>query len=188
MPSTSIAFQFPPDIAFPHVRSQIAIWTRLASSAFENMRSITDLNLRVWEASMEDASSVGRRLMSITEAQDVLVNTVGQAQPQLERMLEYSRELSGIWAKMQADLVQAVKAEADESQHSMEEMAEQSGGQGPDSMLSAVDFVKSAFDSANATYERFLQTAEESTAALQSSLHLNPPSASRRSKARTDDA
>ncbi|MES2069612.1 MAG: phasin family protein [Pseudomonadota bacterium] len=155
------------------LQAQLAIWSQFADKSFENATKLAELNVNMFKAALEESSAAGRNLLSVKDPQDLLAMTSAQAQPQIGQALSYGREISEIWASMQADFAGAVKAEVEESRQAMAKLGGNTAGTVPGGAVNMADAMKSAFDSANAAYTQFFKTANASTEALQSSLFAN---------------
>jgi len=152
------------------LQTHLTVWSQLASKSFENATKLADLNVRVLQSALQESTAGNQHLLAVKDPKDFWLAAASQSQPQIEKMLSYGRELSDIWATLQADLARAVQAEADERRQSLAKLPDNAAGAIPDGMTAMVNLMKSTFENAGTSYGQFLKTANESTKAIQSSL------------------
>ena len=87
---------------------QIAVFQAWSQLAFGGLEKLIALNFNTAKQSLENANSVTHELFAVKQAQELLDLSRSQAQPQLEKILSYGRELASISSDTWAELWQIV--------------------------------------------------------------------------------
>lgn len=87
---------------------QIAVFQAWSQLAFGGLEKLITLNFNTAKQSLENANSVTHELFAVKQAQELLDLSRSQAQPQLEKILSYGRELAAISIDTRTELWQIV--------------------------------------------------------------------------------
>lgn len=87
---------------------QIAVFQAWSQLAFGGLEKLIALNFNTAKQSLENANSVTHELFAVKQAQELLDLSRSQAQPQLEKILSYGRELAAISMDTRTELWQIV--------------------------------------------------------------------------------
>lgn len=90
--------------------TQLAVIHAVSTTAFEGMEKLIALNFDTARQSLENAAATTRQWMSAKDPQELLSMSATQSQPQLEKILNYTRELAEITSHARNELMQAVGA------------------------------------------------------------------------------
>jgi phasin family protein len=88
--------------------TQLAVINTLSHTAFGGIQKLIALNFSLIQQSMESSVATTQQLMAAKGPQDVLALSSAQAQPRIEKILAYGRELASISNAARSDFLQAV--------------------------------------------------------------------------------
>src|SRR5476649_834045 len=95
------------------LENQLQIFSTLTSKVFESAEKIIALNTNTGKAAISQTTETAQHLLVTQDPRDFFSYSTSQAQPQIESVLAYSRQLFGIASSTQADLLAAAKAKLD---------------------------------------------------------------------------
>ena len=95
------------------LENQLQIFSSLTSKVFESAEKIIALNLNAGKAALSHTAETAQQLLATQDPRDFLSYSTSQAQPAIESILAYSRQLFGIASSTQAELLAAAKARLD---------------------------------------------------------------------------
>ena len=101
------------DAAKSQWASQLDIFHTLSSKVFDSTDRIIALNLDTGKAALAKTTETAQQLLATQDPRDFLSYSTSQAQPAIESILAYSRQLFGIASSTQAELLAAAKARLD---------------------------------------------------------------------------
>ena len=101
------------DAAKSQWESQLDIFHALSNKVFDSTDRIIALNLDTGKAALARSTETAQQLLATQDARDFLTYSTSQAQPAIESILAYSRQLFGIASSTQAELLAAAKARLD---------------------------------------------------------------------------
>ncbi len=154
-----------------NIESQVAIFTALSSKAFEGFEKIIDLNLNVAKASFEESTAVAKQLLSAKDSQDFFSLSSAQAQPTAEKALAYGRHLASIASTTQNEFTKAAETQIAETNRKIIALVDEVTKNAPAGSETAIAFVKSAIDNANAGYEQLTKSSKQAAEALEGNLN-----------------
>ncbi|AZP13355.1 phasin family protein [Undibacterium parvum] len=88
--------------------TQLAVINTLSHTAFGGIQKLIALNFSLIQQSMESSVATTQKLMAAKDPQEVLAVSSAQAQPRIEKILAYGRELASISNAARSDFLQAV--------------------------------------------------------------------------------
>ena len=91
------------------LESQLQIFSTLTSKVFESAEKIIALNLNAGKAALSHTAETAQHLLVTQDPRDFFSYSTSQAQPNIESVLAYSRQLFGIASSTQAQLLEAAK-------------------------------------------------------------------------------
>ena len=97
------------------LESQLQIFSTLTSKVFESAEKIIALNLNAGKAAISQTAETAQHLLETQDPRDFFSYSTSQAQPNIESVLAYSRQLFGIASSTQAELLASAKARLDEA-------------------------------------------------------------------------
>lgn len=90
--------------------TQLQLFSTLSHQAFDGAEKIIALNLDASKAAIARTADTAQHLLAAHDAREFLSYSTSQAQPGIESVLAYSRQLFGIASSTQAQLLEAAKA------------------------------------------------------------------------------
>lgn len=93
--------------------TQLQIFSTLSNQVFDGAEKIIALNLDASKAAIARTADTAQHLLAAHDAREFLSYSTSQAQPGIESVLAYSRQLFGIASGTQAQLLEAAKARLD---------------------------------------------------------------------------
>lgn len=93
--------------------TQLQFFSTLSNQVFDGAEKIIALNLDASKAAIARTADTAQHLLAAHDAREFLSYSTSQAQPGIESVLAYSRQLFGIASGTQAQLLEAAKARLD---------------------------------------------------------------------------
>lgn len=150
--------------------AQIALITSLTNKAFESVEKLVDLNLTAVKSSLEDSNSAAKQLLAAKDPQELSSLLAAQAQPSAEKALAYGRHVANIASSAQAEFTKAAEEQVAEANRKVLAMIEEASKNAPAGSENVIALVKSAFGTANASYEQLAQSTKQAVEALETNL------------------
>ncbi|RBA23708.1 phasin family protein [Herminiimonas fonticola] len=154
------------------LEAQLAVINSFASTAFDSMQKIVDLNLNVVKSSLQESSSTVHQLITAKDPQEFFSLTSAQAQPTAEKAIAYSRHLASIATSTQAEFAKATETQIAETNRKVLSLVEELSKNAPAGSENAVAILKSAIGNANAGYDQFSKTAKQAVETLEGNLNV----------------
>ena len=95
--------------------TQLQLFSTLGHTVFDGAEKIIALHLDASKAAIARTTGNAQHLLAAHDAREFLQYSTSQAQPGIESVLAYSRELFGIASSTQAQLLDVAKARLDQS-------------------------------------------------------------------------
>lgn len=150
--------------------TQAAAMNVLTNQAFESFSRLVNLNVAAAKASLEESAATAQQLLSAKDPQELLAMTAAQAQPNAEKFMAYSQNLVGIASASQAEFTKTAEAQIAEITRKISTLIEEISKNAPAGSENAVALLKSAVESANASYGQLRQTTKQATEAFEENL------------------
>lgn len=141
--------------------SQFAIFSTLASKAFEGVEKLVDLNVNAVKATLEESSVAARQLLSAKDPQEFFSLSAAQAQPAAEKAMSYTRQLASIAAGTQAEFNKAAETQIAETNRKVIALVEEVTRNAPAGTENMVNAFKTSIGNAQAGYEQFAKTTKQ---------------------------
>ncbi len=151
--------------------AQLAVMNSFASTAFESVQKIVDLNLNVVKSSLQESSATAHQLITAKDPQEFFSLTSAQAQPTAEKAIAYSRHLASIATSTQAEFAKTTETQIAETNRKVLSLIEELSKNAPAGSENAVAILKSAIGNANAGYDQFSKTAKQAVETLEGNLN-----------------
>jgi len=90
--------------------TQLQIFSTFGHTVFDGAEKIIALHLDASKAAIAKTTDTAQHLLAVNDAREFLHYSTSQAQPGIESVLAYSRQLFGIASSTQAQLLEAAKA------------------------------------------------------------------------------
>ena len=153
------------------LEAQIAMLTALGAKAFEGVEKIIDLNMNLAKATFEESTANIQQLLGAKDAQEFMALTTAQAQPTGEKILAYSRHLSGIASGVQAEFAKAAEEQIAENNRKVSALVEEVSKNAPAGSENVVSFLRSAIASSNAGYEQMSKTTKQAVETMETNIN-----------------
>ncbi|HAT30447.1 MAG TPA: hypothetical protein DCW29_06195, partial [Janthinobacterium sp.] len=93
------------------LEAQLKILNTLTGQAFKGAEQLIALNIHTGKAALENGAASAKQLFALKDPAELFKFGRSQAQPSLEHLLAYSRELFGIASGAQTELMRAARTE-----------------------------------------------------------------------------
>lgn len=151
--------------------SQLAILNSLASTTFDSVQKIVDLNLNAAKTSLQESSATAQKLATAKDPQEFFSLSASHAQPNAEKALAYGRHLASIATSTQAEFTKAAETQIAETNRKVLSLIDELSKNAPAGSENAVAILKSAIGNANAGYEQLSKTTKQAVEALENNLN-----------------
>lgn len=151
--------------------AQIALITALTNKAFESVEKLVDLNLTAAKSSIEESNAAAKQLLAAKDPQEFFSFSAAQAQPSAEKALAYGRHVASIASSAQAEFTKAAEEQVAEANRKVLALIEEASKNAPAGSENFISLVKTAFGTANASYEQLAKTTKQAVETLETNLN-----------------
>lgn len=152
------------------VESQIALYMALTSKVFEGMEKLVHLNIAAVRASVDESSEAARQMLAAKDPQEFLTVFNAQARPNIGKALAYGNHLVSIASSTQAEVSRTTEKQLAETRRKVGDMVENAADKTPAGAEGMVAIVRSALDTAAASYEQLNTSTRQAVEAMESNL------------------
>ncbi len=152
------------------IEAQLAVMNSFASTAFDSMQKVVDLNLNVVKSSLQESSAAAHQLFTAKDPQEFFSLSSAQAQPTAEKAIAYSRHLASIATSTQAEFAKTAETQIAETNRKVMSLIEELSKNAPAGSENAVAILKSAIGNANASYDQLSKTAKQAVETMEGNL------------------
>jgi phasin family protein len=149
--------------------AQLAILNSLASTTFDSVQKIVDLNLNAAKTSLQESSATAQKLATAKDPQEFFSLSASHAQPNAEKA--YGRHLASIATSTQAEFTKAAETQIAETNRKVLSLIDELSKNAPAGSENAISILKSAIGNANAGYEQLSKTTKQAVEALEGNLN-----------------
>jgi phasin family protein len=142
-------------------KSQLDALFALSHTMFEATEKLVDLNLAATKALLEESAERTQVMLGVKDAQELLAVGSGLAQPALEKVVSYNRNVYGIASGASADFSKIFETQISQSNKKVAEMIEFASKSTPTGAEPAVSMFKSAMAAANPAYDTFNKATKQ---------------------------
>ena len=142
-------------------KSQLDALFALSHTMFEATEKLVDLNLAATKALLEESAEKTQVMLGVKDPQELLAVGSGLAQPALEKVVSYNRNVYGIASGAGADLSKIFETQIAQGNKQIAEMIELASKNTPTGAEPAVSMVKSALAAANTAYDTFSKATKQ---------------------------
>jgi phasin family protein len=132
-----------------------------ANTAFTSAERIAALNLNTARSVLEDVVSNAKTLLSAKDPQELVSIQATLAQPALDRLVSYSRNLYEIASQTQEEFGKLFEVQFSEVSKNVNAVLDKAAKNAPAGSDVAVAAVKSAIAAANSAYDTLSKTAKQ---------------------------
>ncbi len=133
----------------------------LANTAFASAERLSALNLNAGRAFLEDGIANAKALLGAKDVQQLVALQSTLAQPTLEKLVSYSRNVYEIATQTQEEVSKIVESQVAEGNKTVANALDKAAKNAPAGSDAAVAAVKSAFAAANTAYDNISKATKQ---------------------------
>lgn len=142
-------------------KSQLDALFALSHTMFEATEKLVDLNLAATKALLEESAERTQVLLGVKDAQELLAVGSNLAQPTLEKLVSYNRNVYGIASGASADFSKIFEIQIAQNNKQVAELIEFASKSTPTGAEPVVSIFKSAVAAANTAYDSFNKATKQ---------------------------
>jgi phasin family protein len=142
-------------------KSQLDALFALSHTMFDATEKFVDLNLAATKALLEESAERTQVMLGVKDVQDLLAVGTGLAQPTLEKLVSYNRNVYNIASGASADVSKLFETQIAQSNKQVAEMVDFASKNAPTGSEPAVSMFKSALAAANTAYDTFSKATKQ---------------------------
>ena len=135
----------------------------LANAQFAMFERLVDLNLKATKSAYEDTINYVRAASSAKDPQELINLNASAAQPSLEKVQAYAREVYELVAQSQAQLINMLQAQSSDLNKGFAGFLDQYSQNAPSGSGVAMAALKSFLATANSAYDSYSKVAKQTT-------------------------
>ena len=152
-------------------KSQLDALFALSQTMFDATEKLVDLNLAAARALLEESAEKAQAMFGVKDAQELLAVGSGMAQPALDKVVSYNRNVYGIASGAGADVSKIFETQIAQNNKQVAEMIELASKNTPTGAEPAVSMFKSALAAANTAYDTFNKATKQAVDMAESNLN-----------------
>lgn len=133
----------------------------IANTAFASAERIAALNLNTARSMLEESVANAKSLMTAKDVQELMAMQTSLAQPTLDKLISYSRNLYEIATQTQEEMNKVFEAQYAEVNKNVSTVLDKAAKSAPAGSDVAVAAVKSAIAAANSAYDTMTKAAKQ---------------------------
>lgn len=133
----------------------------LSHTMFDATEKLVDLNLAATKALLEESAERTQVLMGVKDVQELMAVGTGLAQPTLDKVVSYNRNVYGIASGASADVSKIFETQIAQGNKQVAELVEFASKNTPTGAEPAVSMFKSAMAAANTAYDTFTKATKQ---------------------------
>jgi len=153
------------------IEANLALLSSLSTKAFDSFGKLFELNLTTFKASLDDSTNAAKQLLAAKDPQEFISLAAAQAQPNMEKAIAYTRNLSSIASGVQAEFGKAAEAQIAEASRKVLDLVEELSKNAPAGSENAVAVLKSAIGNASAGYEQFSKSSKQAAEVVEANIN-----------------
>ena len=150
-----------PDQILAGGKANLDAFIGLASTQFATLEKLATLNFNATKGAFEDGVNYTRALLGARDPQEWINLNVGAVQPNVEKLIAYSRSVYELAGESQAQATRFVEARAGEWNRTLIGLVDRFAKDAPAGSDVAVAALKSAIATANSAYDSFNKVAKQ---------------------------
>ncbi len=135
----------------------------LAHTQFAAFERLSALTFNATKSAFEDSVAHTKALLSAKDPQEFINVSAAGAQPALEKVIAYSRNVYDVATQSQSEVTKMVESQAGEMNKSVVSMLDKAAKNAPGGSDVAIAAVKSALAAANTAYDSMTKVAKQAT-------------------------
>ncbi len=142
-------------------KSQLDTLFALSHTVFDATEKLVDLNLAASKALLEESAERTQVLMGVKDVQELLAISSSFAQPALDKVVSYNRNVYGITSGASADVTKIFEIQIAQGNKQVTEMIDFASKNTPTGAEPAVSMFKSAVAAANTAYDTLTKATKQ---------------------------
>lgn len=142
-------------------KSQLDTLFALSHTMFDATEKFVDLNLAATKALLEESAEKTQVLMGVKDVQELMAVGSSFAQPALDKVVSYNRNVYGIASGAGADVSKIFETQIAQGNKQVAELIEFASKNTPTGAEPAVTMFKSAMAAANTAYDTFNKASKQ---------------------------
>jgi phasin family protein len=142
-------------------KGQVDALYALSHAVFEATEKLVDLNLAAAKVLMDESAERTQALLGVKDVQEFLSLSGGFAQPAVEKVVSYSRNVYSIASGTGAEFSKIVESQVTEGNKKVADLVDFAAKNAPAGSEPAVSMFKTAVAAANTAYDTFAKAAKQ---------------------------
>lgn len=150
--------------------ANLALYASLTHKTLESVEKLINLNINTVKASMEETSTVARKMLSAKDPQEFFSAIAEQAKPKFNNAIAYGSNVANIASSTQSEFTKAAEVQIAQVSRKVNEMVEEISKKAPAGSENMVAIMKTAMGNVGNTYEQITKTTKQAVEALEANL------------------
>ena len=142
-------------------KAAVESFLTLANTAFASAERLAALNLNTARSFLEDGMANAKALLGAKDLQQLMALQTTLAQPSVEKLVAYSRDIYEIATQTQEEVSKIVESQFAEMNKNVSSVLDKAAKNAPAGSDVAVAAVKSAIAAANSAYDNMSKAAKQ---------------------------
>jgi phasin family protein len=151
-------------------KGQIDTVYALSHAVFGAAEKFADLNIAAAKALLEESSESTQSYLGVKDVKELTSLNAGFAQPALEKLVSYNRNLYSIASAAGAEIAKIFEVRIAESNRKVAEMVDFAAKNAPAGSEAAVSLIKNVVAASNTAYDTFSRAAKQAVSAAESNI------------------
>lgn len=143
----------------------------LTHAVFGATEKLADLNLAAAKALLEESGETAQSYLGVKDAKELATMNAGMAQPALEKLVSYNRNLYSIATAAGAEISKIVEVRIADSNRKIAEMVDFAAKNAPAGSESAMSLFKNAVAASNSAYDTFTKAAKQAVSVAEQNIN-----------------
>lgn len=152
-------------------KTQLDTLFAVSHTMFEATEKLVDLNLAATKALLEESAEKTQAMLGVKDVQELLSVGTGFAQPALDKVVSYNRNVYGIASSASADLSKIFETQIAQGNKQVAEMIEVASKSAPSGAEPAMSMFKSALAAANTAYDTVTKATKQAVDMAESNIN-----------------
>jgi len=151
-------------------KGHLDAWNAIGQTVFNATERLVNLNITAAKAAFQDASESSQTFLGARDVQEFLALAIGASQPNLEKLVGYSRNAYGIASGTSAELTKIFESQLSEANRKVADLIDLAAKNAPTGSEPAVSMFKTAVAAANTAFDTASKAARQATDWAESNL------------------
>lgn len=152
-------------------KSQLDTLYALSHAVFGAAEKLVDLNLAATKALLDESNESAQSYLGVKDVKEVAALNAGIAQPALEKLTSYNRNLYSIASSTTAEISKIIETRIAETNRKVAEFVDYAAKNAPAGSESAVSMLKNAVAASNTAYDTMTKAAKQAVSVAESNIN-----------------